>query len=111
MATMIGQGVEVDWETGDPVDQNRPSRQQQRAHHQEMQAFDRAIALRAALGEQEGQAVIMVIRSRLAARIDTLVASDPEAKAYVDILETLGGTLAVGQRAADALTEANIRTR
>ena len=98
----MGIGLETDIESGQPLEVEQLHR---RARQEALraQAEDRHQRLLSDLSGQGG-AILQDVAARLAARINTLVAADPEAHILMQILEGAEQKLLVGERLAqDAL--------
>jgi hypothetical protein len=100
----MGNGLETDMQTGDPLlprELLKESREQERR----LRTMERHAALVNDLAGGGGP-ILRLVASRLAARIDVLIAADTEATTLLTILRSTQQVLAVGERlAADDLQQ------
>jgi hypothetical protein len=89
-------GLDIDMETGDPTELGAIARQAQAVERR-----NRRIERHAALVEDlagHGGVVVRQLAQKLVARIEHLIKADPEASAYLSVLQELQHDLQVGER-------------
>ena len=99
---MQGQGAEVDIQTGRPLIQTQEAAAARLAAQEEERLVRQARYAEILTGPH-GEKILGIVRGFLEKRIDELVRTDPEAKAYLTILSDLGAREAVGRQAAETL--------
>lgn len=106
---MQATGNNVDWATGEIIEPPRPGARERLERAQLEQARQRAIDVRQALENPEGQVLTQMIEARLGDRLTYLMEHDEECKAYLSILRDLGRDLSYGALAAKRLMEFQAR--
>lgn len=99
----MGVGLETDMETGEPMALAQ-FHEEARRDERRAQALERHQQLLQDLAGQGG-AVLQVVASRLAQRINSLIAADPEAAAYLALLDGVEQSLTAGERLAQEALE------
>lgn len=94
----LGIGLDVDMETGEPVEVERLARDAKREEAR-AKLLERHQRLHADLAGNGGE-VCRVVAERLADRINQLIAGDPVASELLTLLSQVGSTLTYGERIA-----------
>lgn len=81
--------MDVDIETGRPVEEALQEKARER-EHREKQILEEKAGFAEVLGSETGQALIGLVQGYLQRRIEVLIDQDPQAKAYLTILNDLG---------------------
>ncbi len=103
----MGPGMDLDMESGDPAELGAIAR-----HAKAEERRNRRVERHAALVEDlagHGGVVLTQIAQKLVVRIDTLMAQDPEASAYLSLLRDLTRELQVGERVVQEEMNALLR--
>ena len=92
----MGLGLDVDIETGEPVDIQQLTRQSQREQRRQEQRSQYLRLIDDLTGQ--GGEVIRAVAARLASRVHELIVADPEARALANLLEGVTTRLAAAER-------------
>jgi len=107
---MHNSGVNVDPITGRPLEQvtaeleNATAKQQESMLKEQADWFD-------VTKTEAGAKIIALVEGKLTSRIDTLIKEDPEAAAYVKILQELGIKEGLARAATKQLFERYVKIR
>jgi hypothetical protein len=105
---MESSGVKIDPITGRPEEQVKAERALDAEKSQEALLQEQANWFQVSKTEA-GAKVVGLIQQKLATRIDTLVAADPEAQAFVKILQEMGVKEGIARAAAQQLHDRYIK--
>lgn len=96
---MIEKGIDVDIETGRPKEEVKRRKKEEKNKKEEEQ-FQKLKGLVDELKSSSGSTLVDYIRDELEKRIDILISEDPEAKAYIAVLQRLGDAVNHAKRIA-----------
>jgi ribosomal protein S25 len=105
---MLNSGVKVDPLTGRPLEQVTAERESANENQQEAMLKEQADWFDVTKTEA-GAKIIALVEGKLTARIDTLIKDDPEAAAYVKILQEMGIKEGLARAATKQLFERFIK--
>ncbi|MFZ5773076.1 MAG: hypothetical protein ACOY4W_16775 [Thermodesulfobacteriota bacterium] len=104
----MNSNTEVDIVTGMPVE-FEASRRQRVADAQEKDELLRQIGFLRVTESEAAASLLQLIEDRLTKRVETLVALDPEAKAFIDLLKKFGERTFAARLAARKMVEQQAR--
>ena len=104
---MQGKGADIDIVTGRPAEMQKKETDQDR-EQKEQAILKRQAELAGLILSDAGQLLIEMIEKRLQARIEEVLAADPEAIGYVKILQDLGNKDRLGREAMKKLVAARL---
>lgn len=97
--------TDVDMKTGIPKGLLREQRREAVTNN----AVQAGLAMQQALESDNGKAIIDTVQKALETRINVLISGDPESRAYVNILATIGQVIDQGKAAAERRAKEHLK--
>jgi len=104
---MQAKGADIDIVTGKPVEMKRQADAEVREKI-EQDGLKRQAEMAGLIHSDAGKLLVDLIADRLQARIEKLIAEDPEATAYVNILKEIGNKDRLGREAMKKIVAARL---
>lgn len=104
---MQAKGADIDIVTGKPLALQKKEAADVR-EQVEQESLKRQAELAGLIHSDAGKLLVDLIADRLQARIERLIAEDPEAAAYVNVLKEMGNRDRLGREAMKKITAARL---